>query len=74
MQVSLPIPAAQATDLAAAVTDAPAATPMLATLAAGYVSVHWSAAGSLPAGDDSERFNVTTLPAVPVLDISVKED
>jgi hypothetical protein len=36
------------------------------TLAAGYVSVHWKAAGSLPEGEDRTRFKAT-VPLAPVV-------
>ena len=43
------LPAALALDPAVALRDA--------TFVAGYVSVHWSPAGSLPAGEVSVRFS-----------------
>lgn len=43
-------------------------------LAAGYVSVHCSPAGSLPAGEESERFIETVAAAAAVVEESVKDD
>ena len=74
MQIYAAAPPVHETDLPAAVEAAPAATLTFATLAAGYESVHSTAAGSLPAGEDIERFSTTVLPAVAVPDESVKTD
>ena len=74
MQTYAVAPPAHEMDLPAAVAAAPGVTLRLATFADGYVTVHSSAAGSLPAGEDMDRLRATVLPPVAVADESVKLD
>jgi len=57
--------------LPAAVALEPATALMEATLLVAYVSVHWTAAGSLPAGEFNDKFRAIVLPGAAVPDDSV---
>jgi len=54
--------------LPAAVALAPGTALTEETLPAEYVSVHWSAAGSLPAGEFNDKFSATVPPGAAVPD------
>jgi hypothetical protein len=56
MQVYVPEPLTHARDLPAPVIADPALAEMEVTFAAGYVKLHWTAAGSLPDGEVRFRF------------------
>jgi hypothetical protein len=73
IQVYVPAPEAQLSVLPALAAEDPATTEIAATLLAGYVSVHWSAAGSLPAGEVKFRFSETAPFAAAVPEDNAKE-
>jgi hypothetical protein len=72
-QVNVPKPETQLNVLPALIAAIPAIAEMETTLLGGYVTVHWTAAGSLPDSDIRFRLSETVPFDAAVPDDSVKE-